>query len=156
MPSFLVSAKVMSVGHNAIATQEPPSQDAASNKNEEISTMIIEAPSILDSPSSDPRPEQDGASNETIATTPTASSVLDSPALRPQEAVNFVRQKKGWIPKDQYRLKNSLLAGVGLLEFGNALDFPSNVWNQIPVPRFAIVLSMHSNVPPPPPPSSTI
>lgn len=152
MLSFLVSAKVMSVVHNATATREPPAQVAESNKNEEISTMIVEASSILDSPSLDPRPEQDGASDETIATALKASSVLGPPAVGPQEEVNFVRQKKGWTPKDQYRLKNSLLAGVGLLEFGNALDFPSNVWNQIPVPRFAVVLSMPSNVPP----SSTI
>jgi hypothetical protein len=139
----------MSVAHNATATQEPPAQDAESNKNEEISTMITEASSILDSPSPDPCPEQDGASDETIATTLKESSVLGPPASGPQETFNFVRQKKGWIPKDQYRLKNSLLAGVGLLEFGNALDFPSNVWNQIPVPRFAVVLSMPSGVPSP-------
>jgi hypothetical protein len=40
----------------------------------------------------------------------------------------------------QQQFKNSLLAGVGYLELANAGDFAANVWNQIPVPRFAAVL----------------
>ncbi|PMD17049.1 hypothetical protein NA56DRAFT_579678 [Hyaloscypha hepaticicola] len=102
-----------------------------------------EAPSLLDSPSPDsgPRPEQDGASNETIATTLKTPSVLDTPAFGDREAAAFVRgKKKGWRLRDQYRLKNSLLFGVGMLELANAGDFAANVWNEIPVPRFAMVL----------------
>ncbi|KAL3484222.1 hypothetical protein BJX62DRAFT_248606 [Aspergillus germanicus] len=37
-------------------------------------------------------------------------------------------------------LKNNLLAGVGYLELANAGDFPANVWNDIPVPRHAVIL----------------
>ncbi|PWY94581.1 hypothetical protein BO94DRAFT_531526, partial [Aspergillus sclerotioniger CBS 115572] len=36
--------------------------------------------------------------------------------------------------------RNSLLAGVGFLELANAADFAANVWNQIPVPRYAMIL----------------
>ncbi|KAJ5835275.1 hypothetical protein N7447_001301 [Penicillium robsamsonii] len=40
----------------------------------------------------------------------------------------------------QQQFKNSLLAGVGYLELANAGDFAANVWNEIPVPKFAAVL----------------
>ncbi|CAG8910167.1 unnamed protein product [Penicillium egyptiacum] len=40
----------------------------------------------------------------------------------------------------QQQFKNSLLAGVGYLELANAGDFAANVWNQVPVPKFAAVL----------------
>lgn len=40
----------------------------------------------------------------------------------------------------QRQFKNSLLAGVGYLELTNAGDFAANVWNEIPVPRHAMVL----------------
>jgi hypothetical protein len=136
----------MSADHDAIPFQDLSSHDAASHEVEEVPTMIEspEAPSLLDSPSPDsgPRPEQDGASKETIATTLKTPSVLDTPAFGDREAAAFVRGKKGWIPRDQCRLKNSLLFGVGMLELANAGDFAANVWNEIPVPRFAMVLSM--------------
>lgn len=45
-----------------------------------------------------------------------------------------------YIPAKQFKLRNSLLAGVGFLELANAGDFAANVWNQIPVPRYAIAL----------------
>jgi hypothetical protein len=139
----------MSADHDAIPFQDLSSHDAASHEDEveEVPTMIEspEAPSLLDSPTPDsgPRPEQDGASNETIATTLKTPSVLDTPAFGDREAAAFVRgKKKGWRLRDQYRLKNSLLFGVGLLELANAGDFAANVWNEIPVPHFAMVLSM--------------
>ncbi|KAL4935404.1 hypothetical protein BDV06DRAFT_207082 [Aspergillus oleicola] len=37
-------------------------------------------------------------------------------------------------------LRNNLLAGVGFLELANAGDFAANVWNEIPVPRHAMIL----------------
>ncbi|KAJ5583217.1 hypothetical protein N7535_001837 [Penicillium sp. DV-2018c] len=40
----------------------------------------------------------------------------------------------------QQEFKNSLLAGVGYLELANAGDFAANVWNEVPVPKFAAVL----------------
>ncbi|KAE8381947.1 hypothetical protein BDV26DRAFT_254575 [Aspergillus bertholletiae] len=36
--------------------------------------------------------------------------------------------------------RNSLLASTGFLEFANAGDFAANVWNDIPVPRHAMIL----------------
>lgn len=37
-------------------------------------------------------------------------------------------------------LRNNLLAGVGYLELANAGDFAANVWNDVPVPRHAVIL----------------
>ena len=36
--------------------------------------------------------------------------------------------------------RNSLLASAGYLEFANAGDFAANVWNEVPVPRHAVIL----------------
>ncbi|EME38406.1 hypothetical protein DOTSEDRAFT_39417 [Dothistroma septosporum NZE10] len=47
-------------------------------------------------------------------------------------------QPIGDSPVPKYR--NSLLAVIGYLDLTNALDFPANVWNQVPVPLFAKVL----------------
>ena len=41
---------------------------------------------------------------------------------------------------DRRKYLNNLLASVGFLELSNALDFPANVWNAIPVPKFAVAL----------------
>ncbi|KAK0711851.1 hypothetical protein B0H67DRAFT_468694, partial [Lasiosphaeris hirsuta] len=40
----------------------------------------------------------------------------------------------------QVKLRNSLLAAIGLIELANAGDFPANVWNMAPLPVYAIVL----------------
>jgi hypothetical protein len=49
-------------------------------------------------------------------------------------------KKRKYVPTNTYRLRNSLLLGVGFLELANAGDFAANVWNTIPVPTFAAVL----------------
>lgn len=131
----------------ATATEDPSSENAASQPDDELSTVMekMENLTILHF-SSGSCHEQDEASNGTVATTLKTPSLPDSgsPSSSSQsssQATTFVRQKKGWTPKEQYRLKNSLLAGVGLLELGNAGDFAANVWNQIPIPHFAMALS---------------
>ncbi|OAP56348.1 hypothetical protein AYL99_09527 [Fonsecaea erecta] len=43
-------------------------------------------------------------------------------------------------PLQPGRLRNSLLAGVGFLELGNAGDFAANVWNEIPVKKWVAAL----------------
>ncbi|KAE9364332.1 hypothetical protein N431DRAFT_496862 [Stipitochalara longipes BDJ] len=102
-------------------------------------------PSISEPPS-EARLEQDGASTRSISTPPLKTpSVLDSapPSFGTQSCgppTTFVRQKNGWTAEGERRLKNSLLAGVGFLELGNAGDFAANVWNQVPVPHFAMGL----------------
>lgn len=66
----------------------------------------------------------------------------------PDHHVSLVRShKKKYIKKNkpyrlvrQQQIKNSLLAGVGYLELANAGDFAANVWNQIPVPKHAMIL----------------
>jgi hypothetical protein len=71
----------------------------------------------------------------------TAQSNLDVPTpAPPSEHLAFIRQKGRYHPAKQSKLKNSLLAGVGFLELANAGDFAANVWNQIPVPPYAIAL----------------
>jgi hypothetical protein len=66
---------------------------------------------------------------------PTGSAAGDT------KTVTLSKNKRG-----RYRclshaaLKNNLLAGVGYLELANAGDFPANVWNDIPVPRHAVIL----------------
>lgn len=52
----------------------------------------------------------------------------------------FLKKNKGYRLVRQQQIKNSLLAGVGYLELANVGDFAANVWNQIPVPRHAMIL----------------
>ncbi|KND86279.1 hypothetical protein TOPH_09083 [Tolypocladium ophioglossoides CBS 100239] len=86
--------------------------------------------------------------------TPLATSLSDTKAaaetsrippmsVTPPGCLTFIRQKgkkARYQPEKQTRLKNSLLVGVGFLELANAGDFAANVWNEIPVPIYAIVL----------------
>ncbi|KAJ5513855.1 hypothetical protein N7463_003407 [Penicillium fimorum] len=54
--------------------------------------------------------------------------------------VVLVRRRGRYRLLYQQQFKNSLLASVGYLELANAGDFAANVWNEIPVPKFAAVL----------------
>lgn len=60
--------------------------------------------------------------------------LFDAPAL------TFVRRRGRFRPEKQVKLRNSLLAAIGLIELANAGDFPANVWNMDPLPIYAIVL----------------
>jgi hypothetical protein len=73
-----------------------------------------------------------GLQSALASPTPTLASI--------SECIIFTRQEGNYAPAKQYRVKNSLLAGVGFLELANAGDFAANVWNEIPVPRFAVAL----------------
>jgi hypothetical protein len=80
-----------------------------------------------------------------IVKTSRAESVLEPPTTSPihvptDKCVILKKQKGRYNLEKPYRLENSLLAGVGFLELANAGDFPANVWNEIPVPRFAAAL----------------
>ncbi|KAJ5261152.1 hypothetical protein N7478_011747 [Penicillium angulare] len=58
-----------------------------------------------------------------------------------KDQVPLIRRRGGRFKLlHQQQFKNSLLASVGYLELANAGDFAANVWNDIPVPRFAAVL----------------
>ncbi|KAF8249949.1 hypothetical protein K440DRAFT_640728 [Wilcoxina mikolae CBS 423.85] len=65
---------------------------------------------------------------------------LSTPVPPPSECLAFIRRKGRYNPAKQSKLKNSLLAGVGFLELGNAGDFAANVWNEVPVPHFVMAL----------------
>ncbi|KAH6663345.1 hypothetical protein B0J14DRAFT_494808 [Halenospora varia] len=67
-------------------------------------------------------------------------SKLNPSQFSTTSSATFVKRKHDFVPIKQYKLQNSLLAGVGLLELANAGDFAANVWNQIPVPTFAAIL----------------
>ncbi|KAJ5101338.1 hypothetical protein NUU61_003560 [Penicillium alfredii] len=91
-------------------------------------------------------------------TTDVELSVLESPPVVPKllreasditwqetfestkDQVTLVRRRGIFRLHHQQQFKNSLLASVGYLELANAGDFAANVWNEIPVPRFAAVL----------------
>lgn len=70
-------------------------------------------------------------------------------SLPPHSSSNIIHLIRSGIPiynrtnltlKSRTQFKNNLLAGVGYLELANAGDFAANVWNQIPVPKHAVVL----------------
>ncbi|KAJ0115259.1 hypothetical protein J7T55_001669 [Diaporthe amygdali] len=50
------------------------------------------------------------------------------------------RGRTNFAPAKQTLLKNSLLGIVGFLELANAGDFAANVWNEVPVPAYAVAL----------------
>src|ERR1700733_12216699 len=78
---------------------------------------------------------------QTVTEPCAAQSNLDVPTpAPPSEYLTFIRQKGRYNLAKQSKLKNSLLAGVGFLELANAGDFAANVFNQIPVPPYAIAL----------------
>lgn len=49
-------------------------------------------------------------------------------------------QLDGRVPRPLPKFSNSLLAGVGFLELANAGDFAANIWNDTPIPKFAVAL----------------
>ena len=77
---------------------------------------------------------------ETMATA-AGGSPTPSQRSTTTKTVTLERSRRG-----RYRavghaaLRNNLLAGVGYLELANAGDFAANVWNEIPVPRHAMIL----------------
>lgn len=54
-------------------------------------------------------------------------------------SVTLTKSRSGWSCIDDNRLRNNLFAAVGFLELANAGDFAANVWNEVPVPIYAIV-----------------
>lgn len=57
-------------------------------------------------------------------------------------AVTLVRLRGGghYVAAAPGRRCNDLMYFIGWLELFNALDFPANVWNDVPVPTFAVAL----------------
>lgn len=52
----------------------------------------------------------------------------------------FTKRKDHYITQGPHRLRNSILAGIGLLELGNSGDFAANVWNEVPVKNWVRIL----------------
>ncbi|KAJ4252827.1 hypothetical protein NW762_010733 [Fusarium torreyae] len=55
------------------------------------------------------------------------------------DSVTLAKGRSRWFCLDDTRLRNDLFAAVGFLELANAGDFAANVWNDVPVPIYAIV-----------------
>ncbi|KAF4999933.1 hypothetical protein FGRMN_2171 [Fusarium graminum] len=55
------------------------------------------------------------------------------------DTVTLTKSRAGWSCNQDTRLRNDLFAAVGFLELANAGDFAANVWNDTPVPIYAIV-----------------
>ncbi|OAA34722.1 hypothetical protein NOR_08351 [Metarhizium rileyi] len=59
---------------------------------------------------------------------------------QPVKPVRLVRHKDGpWTLARDGQLVNNLSWVVGFMEFANAGDFAANVWNEVPVPVYAVV-----------------
>ncbi|KAF9772296.1 hypothetical protein IL306_009998 [Fusarium sp. DS 682] len=54
-------------------------------------------------------------------------------------SITLAKKRSYWCCIDDTRLRNDLFAAVGFLELANAGDFAANVWNDVPVPIYAIV-----------------
>lgn len=66
---------------------------------------------------------------------------LSQPLPGAAECLDFVMTFKGrFRPAKQTKLRNSLLGAVGFLEAANAGDFAANIWNETPVPDYALAL----------------
>ncbi|KAL0941970.1 uncharacterized protein CTRU02_204733 [Colletotrichum truncatum] len=68
-----------------------------------------------------------------------SSFTVNNSRIYNSDHVSLIRRRAKWMPLKAGRLRNSLLSTMGLLELANAGDFAANVWNQIPVPIYAIV-----------------
>ncbi|KAL6903160.1 hypothetical protein GGI43DRAFT_421992 [Trichoderma evansii] len=69
-----------------------------------------------------------------------AAPACDIPESTPPDRVTLVKAKRGddYVPLSD-KFKNDLYRAVGFLELANAGDFAANVWNDYPVPVYAIV-----------------
>lgn len=66
-------------------------------------------------------------------------SVQSAPLPGAANYLELYRSRSGRLkPAQQARLRNNLLASVGFLELANAGDFAANVWNETPVPVYAL------------------
>ena len=80
-------------------------------------------------------PKKSSAPTTATTTLPAAQTVVKFTRNKYTGRLQIQRQHE-----HQQQLRNNLLAFVGYLELANAGDFAANVWNQIPVPRYAVVL----------------
>jgi hypothetical protein len=102
------------------------------------SEMVDEKRSILQTQSSpsvgihETQPELSGVNDKKEASADILSVNLPS--------IELIWHKNKFVPARRTRLHNDLLLIVGYLEFFNALDFPANIWQSVPVPTFAVGL----------------
>ncbi|TPX11306.1 uncharacterized protein E0L32_001124 [Thyridium curvatum] len=90
-------------------------------------------------------PLEDGNSTAQARPEPAEKTPLD-PApyqpifVTPSKYLTFIRHGRGrYRAEHPTRLANSLLVSAGFFEAANAGDFAANVWNEIPVPTYAVV-----------------
>ncbi|KAE9568749.1 hypothetical protein CGMCC3_g15073 [Colletotrichum fructicola] len=110
---------------------EPATPDIASLGDSSVTTRLEDQEPIRADASR-------GTEKQSEAATDTTLPVPSSPIYAPTQA-NLTKHRRRWIPRISSRLRNTLLSTMGLLELANAGDFAANVWNEIPVPIYAIV-----------------
>ncbi|KAN0086943.1 hypothetical protein V8E54_000631 [Elaphomyces granulatus] len=85
-----------------------------------------------------------GGGGEKSAAALTTSQIRESNLIplftSRSDSATFIRRRGRYVPAADHALKNSLLASVGYLELANAGDFAANVWNEVPVPKYAMAL----------------
>ncbi|KAF0317828.1 hypothetical protein GQ607_014940 [Colletotrichum asianum] len=110
---------------------EPATPDIASLGDSSVTTRLEDQEPIRADASR-------GTEKQSEAATDTTLPVPSSPIYAPTQA-DLTKHRRRWIPRISSRLRNTLLSTMGLLELANAGDFAANVWNEIPVPIYAIV-----------------
>jgi hypothetical protein len=151
----------MSVAPHAHHTYGPAPGDFSTASSSKAATRIIDKESRISSLNSDIETTRNkshvpGLRDEIVehehTNTPTFSDDRQAheanegevDQLQPSNEINsftFIKDSNGvYRPGTDQRLRNNLLPSVGFLEFANATDFAANVWNTIPVPKFASVL----------------
>lgn len=88
---------------------------------------------------SSPITEADETQSKHFSVNDTKEAPAETPSIT-LPPVDLVWRKNKLVPAKRTRLHNDLLLIVGYLEFFNALDFPANVWQEIPIPTFAVGL----------------
>lgn len=98
-----------------------------------------DADAAIERSSTSVTPRGTETSEKLTESTTESGTPIASSSLYALSKVVFVKHRGRWATPKASRLRNSLLSTMGLLELANAGDFAANVWNEIPVPIYAIV-----------------
>ncbi|KAH6885187.1 hypothetical protein B0T10DRAFT_492157 [Thelonectria olida] len=83
-----------------------------------------------------PLPTSDCSGNAEDTSLASGSTEFKAPGL---DSVAMVKGRRGWSYLPGIRLEHNLHWAAGLLELANSGDFAANIWNDVPVPVYAIV-----------------
>ena len=95
---------------------------------------MLSSPPTVDAPCSG-----ESARNVSDSAEMTGRPVSPEFSLPGPDHVTLACIKKKWTYQQDFRLENNLYGIVGFMELANAGDFAANVWNDTPVPVYAVV-----------------